>query len=212
MSTKIYNGVRVPLARLNEFLETISAITTTIAAADIYQMINSLTPEQSEAWIKESMAAKRYEQYSPKDKQMAKTRIAYRRLSEMFGRSADDLSMLNDYNKQAGWSLFVHKRFVYGWPWGEYVNQVVFKVGDIKWIEYFGYWNGSDKPAEVSSRDWKTREVIWKEILDAGEFAHRLNYATVDFKCGHRSIFTIRDLVIKLQEAAIETAEGEVQL
>ena len=118
MSTKIHNGVRVPLARLNEFLEAVAKITVEHAAVDIFRMINhQVPPEKVDAWIKEDIDPERYEGYSPDEQTMARCRIVYLRLAGFFGAGAEDQNIWNLYNKQAGWSLFIHGRYVYGWPW-----------------------------------------------------------------------------------------------
>lgn len=213
MSTKIHNGVRVPLARLNEFLEAVAKITVEHAAVDIFRIINhQVPPEKVDAWIKEDIDPERYEGYSSDEQTMARCRIVYLRLAGFFGAGAEDQNIWNLYNKQAGWSLFIHGRYVYGWPWGEYVQEVSEEVRKIDWVQYYGYWNSSDKPQETSSREWESRRKAWDTILTGDmQYRHRLSYSTVDYKGGHFSAFMIRDRVYELQQAAIEGQKGEAQ-
>jgi hypothetical protein len=204
MSTKIYNGIRFPLSRLNEFLNLASDIATKLAAADIFRVINNLDPKQVKKWIAKGIARERYQSYSPDEKIMARFRICYFQLSELMSKESKDWSILNPYNKQAGWSLFVRGRYAYGWPWGEYFNESAEGVIASGWVEEYGYWNSSDKPKEVSASAWQKRKQIWDEITeDRKEFTSRLTYQTVDFSGGHISQFIIRELVMDLVKSTL---------
>lgn len=43
------------------------------------------------------------------------------------------------------------------------------KVGELPGVSYFGYWNNSDRPDDVSKKEWKYRRDAWEGVGDLGQ-------------------------------------------
>lgn len=88
----------------------------------------------------------------------------------LLAEKKDCRDFVNIYSK--GFEFFLEKRFVYIIPYGDW---------DIKipnWFKDFHYQNQTDRPEEISSREYKYREKVWKRIyiesLNDRSYVHRV--------------------------------------
>lgn len=56
-------------------------------------------------------------------------------------------------------------RYVYGYTnEGDYVGDCLFAFSKHTLVQEYGYWNNSDKPDEVSDREWRRRGKVWENV------------------------------------------------
>lgn len=150
MSIKIWVAWRVPISRFGEATDIIHQQ----MSESFYQNFKTL----ADAFWKENLpleltnAAMKFED---------KLRVAEKNHRYDF---------VNAYSR--GFEFFLEKQFVYIIPYGDWN----LKIPD--WFKDFHYQNQTDRPEEISSREYRYREKVWKRIyiesLNDRSYVHRV--------------------------------------
>lgn len=167
MSTKIYFAWRVPLGRLNDFIDHVRARGLKRAAAQIKAIIATYGPDKlgpEPEWLKES------------PKEGAQERWRLRRGYDLFRDAARaEPFMFDDLNCWINVWLHNGAAYVHGC-----------NVEPPRWAKDYSYWNNSDAPKSISQRAWAERGRRWDAICcgegTASHSARRLQHVIVEPK------------------------------
>ena len=166
MSTKIYCAWRVQIKDLNSFIDFVRPQVYSYSEKIISNIMGAVTNEYvktkkiehpyfSEERIKIDRAIELCRDVSKQDKRSPRVDI--------------DFSL----------NIWLYRDSAYIIPIGEYKN---FEVPDFS--EEYGYWNNTDRPEEVTEKQWEERCDTWDKInLGQGVCGHntrRLNHAIID--------------------------------
>jgi hypothetical protein len=204
MSTKIYTGFSVPIRDTNRLLKDLTEFQISCAAKDINYRISVYMAVPNRLPILTSN--RKYIARVPKEDGKWKDFYAY--LVELYIENHDK-SMTPD-NIQAGAVLFYYRGNLYGWLYGDYVNDTKEYLNKLAYIRDYSYWNNSDQPKDLTARQWSARGKKWDKILD-GEYTNRLIHSTVDFDGMHPSEWQIRNEIKKLRETSEDKPNGLTQ-
>ena len=158
MSTKIYNGVRFRIEKLNAFLEY------------VYNKEHEKLVERVKARL-----------FFKRPKSIAEARKIQDRweaLELRLIRAAKEVDCL--LNWTSGWNIWFHEDgYVYAYSWGTFSTQ---DFGSIAGIEEYGYWDNTDiRPDGVDSVEWRDRKKNWNETA-VDKFYRRISFYTVSFE------------------------------
>jgi len=109
---------------------------------------------------------------------------------------------------EMGCQVFIHGRYAYIIPCGEDWLLKGFELPEF--AEDFSYWNNSDRPDELSDREWNRRGRTWDKIIGTGrdEARRRLIYDVISIPKGREfshSYFELKERVLGTWRRVIET-------
>lgn len=170
MSTKIFGGVRFQLSRLGEFVEQ----------ARIRGL--RLVEKRAVELLKHAPEPKLSKNDRRLDSKALASTIRWRKankLVELIGLAAKEPER-SPFDLTFGWNVFVPPggRFVLATPWGSLDRES--RKCLPKWVESYGYWDNTDPPKDVSSREWRQRERDWEIATAPGNERHCLNLYVFD--------------------------------
>lgn len=200
MSIKIYQAYRVKVRDFNPFLKYLRLETLKKAAYHVKTLMDCLLPEKVEELVKG-----RYPDFPNDirvgiDPEFVKSYLKLEYLEKLFREHHDNQYRGDPFDLQSGFSFFLSGSYFYGWPWGTFIlsDEIVLAY---KKAEDYSYWNNTDRPEEVSQREWNRRSKLWWLIHERGEFTYRLDYRTVDYSPGcYTSAVEIQELVLRKEK------------
>lgn len=163
MSTKIYRGVRFPRKRLAEFAEIarIRGLNRVYEAAlDLAEKLQ-LNDERTGSIIEEQCRISKHEHKPGQDLPPEiewRCRVAMTiKLIQVASAGTTRSMPLADL--ECGWRIWLPQRgrWVLALPWGEEHLDVRLP----RWVEEYGYWDNTDPPEKVTSREWSARGRAW---------------------------------------------------
>lgn len=148
MSTKIYDGVRFPRARLGEFVECVTKKGREKILRRARELVEALDMDSEE------MQA-RVQAYPGKSAWEHRVDEVMTRI----GRAADESIRNPFFDMECGWRVWVPTsgRWILAKPYGEGVNQPKLP----EWVQSYGYWDNTDPEEGVSDREWERRKKDW---------------------------------------------------
>lgn len=175
MSTKIYEAYRIPASQFSEFLFFIYKETIDKFVSKAENLIGRIDKYSLEKMMQRYSVKEEAKQEAnwPEHKRWLKWEF----LRDAFREHAHTDNYLFDV--QSGWVFYPNGRYFYGWPWGDTKldEETVLKFED---AEDFSYWDDTDKPEEISTREWRRRGIKWDEIL-LHQRERKLTFYTIDF-------------------------------
>lgn len=188
MSTKIYEGIRFPVGRLDGFMEAVGPQHLRRVVQRVRTIQKSLKSEAVEHHAK-----KNYPELikDPKFKKRALRESEFEILSEQCMKASqsmvrDEYSMI--FWLDCGWTLWPRGLYFYAYPYGESWTRE--RIQFPKWVEEYGYWNNTDKPGNLSDRQWDARRRNWDRALGAHGRDH-VRYSVVDFTTRSNAIVSM---------------------
>ncbi len=171
MSTKIYNGFRVKGAR------TLDDAFALINTKENRQAVHDLIADKEAAWLARVIMRKLDKAgIYPDDPEITKAAIyAYsdsvRELADEIkkAKNGDGHSLVN-FNAE----VFLYpirsgnRRYILGSYFMGESTLTEWFMG-LPFIEEFGYWNNTDRPDEVTERQWSRRSQLWHEAFPGFE-------------------------------------------
>jgi hypothetical protein len=154
MSTKIYDGYRFPRNRLDEFIPLFNRI--------CLKSVNGLLKK-----------------YRINDKTIRETRKKLCVKNRIIRKVLDDndiclIFQLVEWMKMSkkGMKDIFHLDCSFNlWLDGKWAYMIPYVACGMKmekllpgWCEYYGYWNNTDRPDDVSLRDWNARGRTWNKV------------------------------------------------
>lgn len=197
MSIKIYQAYRVSVRDFNPFLKHIRTETLKVAAKHVRELMDALLPEKVEELVKDRFPNFPDDIRVGVDPEFVKNYLKLEYLEKLFREHHDNQYRSDVFDLQSGFSFFLLGGSFYGWPWGTFTlsDEIVLSYGKV--VDY-SYWNNTDRPDEISLREWGRRQKKWATIHTNGEFTYRLDYRTVDYSPGcYTSAVEIQELVLK---------------
>jgi len=166
MSIKIYNGIRFPAARLNDFLEHVYRCEHESMFAHVCEL---LLLRDGIASIPPQTDAERLAVLEDWD-----------RLSRKLTEGSTKLSSI--WNWESGWNIWIDSEMVYTWGWGSH-NGTKFdaRVGELDFVEDYRYFDNAYRPSGITEREWHKRRDTWERIALADFPLQRLVYLTISF-------------------------------
>lgn len=146
MSTKIYNAYKVPIDRLNDFIDYVRPRELRRIGNEIKTIIATYDQErlgEEPEWVEKA-----------KEPQKARERWRRSRGYDILKHEARDLPSL--YDHMASW---LNIWFLKG---SAYV--ICCGVTPPRWAKDYSYWNNTDRPEGVSAAAWTARKKRWDEI------------------------------------------------
>lgn len=172
MSTKIYYARRVPIGRLNTFIDEMRGQWQRRITRRLREIMLVM---DLEGWEPPPGTANPY---------LAEQRERYNRAMDL-AEKASRSSIRNPFHDiDCSLNVWLYRSHAYVIPCGE-----SWMVDHIRWPKPsvdFSYWNNTDPPANISDRRWNYRRSVWDRINcgsgTADHNARRLNHEVVDMK------------------------------
>jgi len=164
MSTKIYLAWKIPVSRLNDFIDDISKYMIGKVQQKLVRIFDNFDDEK---FIKKQQEGKSKGEKIKIRKHLKNPRyLFFDKLYFIFKMARDSAktsdSSLCDF--QCGIKFWIRKGYAYIIPWGEFSFYDKYKAP--AWAKDYSYWNNTDKPDEISASAWKTRQRIWDTMID----------------------------------------------
>lgn len=193
MSTKIYEAYRLPAKNLNKFLDRAKNHSMNKVVERVQLLMDSMKPEgfykalvkkwKDEKYIKEYYRDGNPTQYTRFDVVMDCCREAatHSRRDPIF-------------DIECGWSARMYEDDAFLIPYGEEYLRKDFRVP--RYAKDFSYWNNTDKPDNVSDKEWNNRYKTWNILFDLPA----LMFCIVDFKfdATHSSVEIMQKMKVGL--------------
>lgn len=177
MSTKIYDAYRFPSEKLNEFLAHVRSRMLEGFFKKIERlMVFGCTREELDA-INEKIACSDYlKDATPERIGVAKKHHRWYMLQSKL-KAASVSSEKSTYNVDASWNLWIHDKWIYAIPYGQYKHG----AKELDFVEDFSFWNNTDAPDDVPEEEFWARGDVWEEVCLNDWNGTRLNHVVVDF-------------------------------
>ena len=170
MSIKIYTAWRIRPSKIKEFLEIIREH----MLAEVIKHAKILMETVKESAVDELVKKNDYGQ------EMKGKNSDALRLRLVFGqayRASRNIHRDPYFDLDCGVCLYPKGKWVYIIPCGEYYIYDDFESPDF--AEEYSYWDNTDKPDELTYRQWNTRQKNWEPILRDME-AFRIKHDVVN--------------------------------
>lgn len=195
MSTKIYEAYRCSVKNLNEFLR----IMREHCFAKVQDRIEILMPEVTQEKIREYYDEKDWEmsfdEFLNKKEKYFRFRYVFNLACEASLSDVRDLFFCFDCSL----NIWIHKNKAYIIPYGEkWIYKDFLKPDGTE--EYY-YWNNSDRPDNITNRQWQSRAKNWQEICLNNWNKSRLMHTIIDLKNDNFSLQTIADKILGEKQA-----------
>jgi len=170
MSIKIHNSCRVPIDKLNKFLDEIRPIVFDKASEVAIKLMNEITIEE----LNEYKSKFKYE--------IDDSKLKFKIIIEKFEQAAKTAIRSPGIDVTFHLNIWFYNGFAYILPVCDYpFNLIEFP----NWAEEFSYWNNTDQPNNISDDEWKTRRKFWDQInCGIGIHSHnsrRMCHSIIDF-------------------------------
>jgi hypothetical protein len=187
MSTKIYDGIRIPKSKIDHFMEWF-AESCLAAATDYTQALAGCVKSERIAelaekyFVGEERRCETLEEFMEKYEKHLRVAMVF----DMFIRHSQ--RCLRGFNIDCWANFFPKGRYYYvvtGWPERDYRSA---KAEYPDYVEEYGYWDNTDHPDELTARQWATRRKNWKVATDSFNFSFRrllLNLIEAKDKLNH---------------------------
>lgn len=160
MSTKVYDGRRIPLEKLSEFRDFVMDYQFDLVLDRVKELLDILDEEKAKKWFEEKRS-REWEDLEDIMKKKYKLDYILKQSEESAQESLRDPIFCLD----CGWSFLVEDDYVYLRPWGETWTRDEIDKSFPEWVQEYGYWNNTDKPEGVDVDDWENRGEKWEEIF-----------------------------------------------
>jgi len=163
MSTKVYQGIRFPKSKLDQFVDHMRPAQLRRVEAHVRGMAEKVSTK-GPTYKERAKNHRSWKNTTPsnrhtKDCWHCKCGVVLDSVREQAGARGR-----NPYlDLSCGFSLWIPKgNYILGSPWGE---GIVADVETPEWVEQYGYWNNTDRPDSMPTREWKRREKAWEGVL-----------------------------------------------
>ena len=201
MSTKIYTAWRVPIGRFNEFLNLIHNYMHNEAKKQLKQLMGAILPAKIEelmekiyhekGWSKE----KTYPQF--KEVRNWDEYIRFRYAIELCYKASKGKERDPFFDLDCSLNVWLNGRKAYIIPYGEGSKYAGFQIPDF--AEDYEYWDNSDRPDEVSQRQWRSRADKWENVCFVDWNKNRLLHEVVNVK-EDMGLYPLADGLLKQKE------------
>jgi len=161
MSTKIWEAYRIPISRINDFID----IARDQARAEIFRCVTAMVESVTEeAMMKEML--KHSEFYSSETAKKDYMENTHNKLSARFDivkkviKAAAQSRHKTPYDIGCWINFWVDGEHAYIIPVGACVTGLKYP----EWVEDFHYQNQTDKPKRISQKEWNKRRDTWEQI------------------------------------------------
>lgn len=175
MSTKIYAAWRMPVSRLNEFLEKVGKQMLRRVGKATLGFMAAMKAEVVEKKTQEIIFQPRAndEKYVESIRKFARFQIVMDEAAKASMRLER-----HPFDFDCGFNVWLYKGRAYVIPWGEPWTRDKIRVPS--WAEDYAYWNNTDRPNRVSQKAWDARGRTWSKFLPYVFPGLRLIYYVVD--------------------------------
>jgi len=171
MSTKIYNGMVIPLNKLGEFTSLFHKVSIRKAQKDVKKLMETMSPEKSLKILKDFYVDE-YDSFT--------LEYAVPTLLMCWMINASKTSE-NFSNYDMWFNAWIIKNKVYLYAPSDKLAPTHKNFPD--WCKDFSYWDNMDPDSKVSKKAWNNRDKIWDYIWDEGEVqASRLTSVVIEGK------------------------------
>lgn len=160
VSTKIYMAYKVPLLRLNDFIDIVRPQIFNEAARLAGLLLLAVKGEVEEYF-------------------------RFKKVIELFATVAKQDIRSPGTDIEFSLNIWLLDDYAYVIPFGEFVRSGRFKLQAPDWAKDYSYWNNMDSPSDISEEEWSERAKTWG-IVNCGEGksshnARRLNHEIIGF-------------------------------
>lgn len=177
MSIKIYEAYKIPITKLNSFLEEARDQTFKFAGKYIDNLMSFIKPELIEVeWNRKypTGVAKGCEKSSRK-------RIAFELVEKEIIKAS--LSTLkNPFDIECGFNIWLKGKFAYIIP--IFPNHIGKNFKYPKYAKDYCYYNNTDRPKNITSKQWEDRYKNWESLCLDDWNKNRLYYAIIEVTNG----------------------------
>jgi len=168
MSTKVYNGMVIPLDKLGEFISIFYNKSIQKARKNIMDFCKQLDATKTLEILKSKYGISCSLEYAP-FMFIIKEMIDSSRTSESWG------------NYDMWFNAWVIKNKVYLYA---PCDRTAPSSKDFpSWCRNFSYWDNTDPDSKVSDREWKNREKIWNDIFDKKDIhLQKISFVAIEAK------------------------------
>lgn len=171
MSTKIWTAWRFPQKHLNEFLDCVRPQMFSQVVKDVETMAESVKPEA----IAEQMAS--WSEKSP----FSREDTEFGRRVELTLKTWADPRMRESLLAfDCGLNVWFYRGQAYVIPWGHPKYADCLELPS--WAEEYAYWNNTDRPDNLTQRQWDARARTWNRAALDHWSTRRLVFNVVDME------------------------------
>jgi hypothetical protein len=168
MSTKIYYARKVPINRLNEFIDCIRPQVYDYAQKTIEKLIPQVTDEHIKK-AQEGCSWKKVDAI-----RLESSIDLLKGVAKLKERTPIDIEF--------GLNIWLLDDYAYIIPVGEMVRRTELTYPDFS-VDY-SYWNNTDQPDDITDKEWDERSEVWDKVnCGTGKSSHnarRLYHSVID--------------------------------
>ena len=180
MSIKIYDAWRIPRSKINEFTALAREATWAYLLKRIDGWMATVKDEAVQHILDEEHAA-RMQWFEGKEvpewaKAPDEITTAHRwRLLEKMIVAASTKPERHLLDSDASFNFWIHGKYAYIIPYGK----MVLPAEQPPWTEDYSYWNNTDRPDDVTARQWSARGRMWNRVClddwNKGRYHHTIS-------------------------------------
>lgn len=173
MSTKIYYAWRTPIREFNKFLADYRAGCFAKAAAEVRELADRQTPDEVRRHYRLALGKRRL---SGEDADFVLANEGKIRATMVLveATQASRSPYRSVFGLDCFLTVFLRGRYAYAIGRGDIVPDVPY--------QNYCYYNNTDRPEDVSAREWASRRKVWNELCD--RWGQKLIQSVVDLKEG----------------------------
>lgn len=174
MSTKIYNAVRFPADKLNNFLDWSRGRMLRSVKERLESLMEGVKPEalgKCPPHFRKKGGKAVWERHARMKIVMAECR-----------RAAQTTLRDPIFDIECGFNLWLHNGYFYAIPIAEPWIIKSIETRRPRWVEEYHYQNQTDQPRDISDKEWNQRRRNWEKVCLNDHNARRMYHAVVECK------------------------------
>lgn len=177
MSIKIWDAYRLPKSGLNEFLALVRGATLEVFYKNLDERINFINDDkviESVDRTEASLISNLGTLPDWYDRERCTDRNRWGMLEEKLIEASRG-SLKSYFDLDASFNIWLDRRYAYVIPYGRV------KIPSLDWVTDYHYQNQTDRPDDISGKQWAARSKKWHELCLDDWDATRLQYVIIEF-------------------------------
>lgn len=190
MSTKIYEAYRIPLSKLNNFIDFSREYTLRKVAQNYLQLMKAVEIDM----------ATLPNHINPDDKAVVKRWEMHNRfdgvIKNMEKHLNGPLKTEDPFYLECGLNIWIYRQHAYIIP----IKSHITNARKPSYVKNYCYWNNTDRLSGISDKEWEARGDVWEKINcgdgTASHNARRMYHAFIELGNGlHLGTWPIKEVL-----------------
>jgi hypothetical protein len=159
MSTKIFDGKRMPMMALEEFAEWASGLRELVRKKLNDILIKHTIEDIVNIHDKYAIGNEIVPEYASYDSYKI---LSYHIMLDLLSKKDKHYNLNKFTFSLAAFPIGFHILLV---PYSHY-NEIIEIVSKYKYVEEYAYWNNTDKPENLTTEQWENRRNAWESVFE----------------------------------------------